>query len=76
MREELRTICKREIARLNDLSEQGKLESEDYTNLQKLVSALKVLEESKTPEEDDLVRALRVADTKDILAILDATERD
>ena len=61
MREELRKICKREIARFDQLSQDGKLTSEDYANLQKMVASLKNLEDSSTPEEDSIGEIMKNA---------------
>lgn len=74
MREELREICKREIRRFNDMSLEGKLGSEDYANLQKMIASLKNLEDSSTPEEDELGALMGTASMEDLWAILDATE--
>lgn len=76
MRKDLRDICQREIDRLNIRSLDNKLDADDINKLQKLVSSLKMLEESKTPEEDTLAEVMNMASPEDIFRILDATEGD
>lgn len=76
MREELRAICSREIDRINRISENQPLERDDIEKLKSLATALKTLEDSKTPESDKITEALSVASVDDILKVLDETEND
>ena len=74
MRQELRDICTREIKRINVLSEQKALDKEDIEKLKSLATALKTLEDSKTPEEDKASELLKVTSTEELFQLLDALE--
>lgn len=74
MRQTLREICEVEIDRIKEAQSRGPLDDSDVAKLQKLISSLKTLEDSKTPESDSVAAVLRVSSKEDLLAILDATE--
>ncbi len=76
MRDDLRQICSREIERINKISQNEPLGRDDIEKLKNLASALKTLEDSKTPDTDKLTDALRIASIGDILKVLDDTEDD
>ena len=76
MRADLREICQREIDKLNHRSIADELDNDDINKLQKLVSSLKMLEESKTPEVDNIEEIMRVATPDQLLEILRLTEGD
>ena len=71
MRADLREICQIEITRLKARQASQELSKDDVEKLQKLVSSLKTLEDSSTPESDDIGDLLRASSTEDLLKILD-----
>ena len=74
MRNDLRKICRDQIARIKDISDKRSLEKEEIESLKGLATALKTLEDSKTPEADEIAETLRVASMDDIYRILAETE--
>jgi hypothetical protein len=76
MRDDLRQICSREIERINKISQQEPLGRDDIEKLKNLASALKTLEDSKTPDTDNITDAMSIASIGDILKVLDDTEDD
>ncbi len=76
MKNDLRQICRREIERINKLSEAGPLDREEIEKLKGLATSLKTLEDSNTPEEDGVSAVLKTASMDDIYKVLEETSED
>ena len=74
MRSDLREICQIEINRIKSKQMVEPLTKEDVEILQKVVSSLKTLEDSGTPETDNVADILKATSTEDLFRILDEIE--
>ncbi len=76
MKNDLRQICSREIERINQLSERKPLDREEIEKLKSLATALRTLEDSKTPEDDGIADVMKAASMDDIYKVLEETSED
>ena len=74
MKTDLREICELEISRIKARQAEGELSDSDVNKLQKLMTSLKTLEDSKTPETDKLASFLEARSNEDLFEILDSLE--
>lgn len=65
---ELKAIFRRELDRFDGKSKAGQMTPTDYSNLDKLCSALKKLTETDTGSSDDVFANFADADLKKLLA--------